>query len=517
MSVNPSTAPMTKGSMHTRKVWRTKANWDNDKNRTDMRTRWEQECIWEQEQKQRREQEREFASERARKRARQRARQRQEQEWNFKHKWERGRALVKQERKRERERKWEQEQDRKRKRNELRKRQRDDTSWGILCYLPCNMRNPDIVLNPGSLPMELWYIVIDHLSDVKVLVSLGRTCKLLLCISKKVMLSYGHTSTKEIRQPPDLISIPRQILRQPLAASLIRVCYVTPELFVRFLWRCAGLCPNLSSLRVVGGGPTPIFLPPLRIRDLSLAKRFDYVNDLKLSDCMFWNFCDLLRLICAFPSLCSVSIKNVQWRRLGNPLEYTSIVKHPRIQSLNIDGPRLSHYKMLLALPELHQSVTSLKFNLDEHTTLSYKTCHEVPPIHHQHRSRGSLQTAEICMTYTPTWDQLWASRISEASGTLHSFIDASKTTGVIKIDFVCLEYDRIKPRRRFEVFPGIRVQNDKFIVQLKRPPMPPLDALLCLIKEERTILEVLHASESILYNKRGKVYREWMRSAEKN
>ncbi|EMD31088.1 hypothetical protein CERSUDRAFT_120135 [Gelatoporia subvermispora B] len=318
---------------------------------------------------------------------------------------------------------------------------------GLLRHLPQNIRDLGrFIRNPGRLPVELWYIVTDNLSDIETLLSLRLTCKMLSCLAKQILLSLTGLHPLVVEKPIDLTRVRHQMRRKPSAASFVCICRVSRELLVRFLCRWAGRFPNGRVFHVVDDTSAPTCLPLLRNRILSLAVCFGDLTELRLSSCSFRSFHEFLRPICAFPNVHMLSLLNCRWiRGSEGPEQYIQLTKGLHLKDLKIRDSEVSNYRPLLALHALRNSIVSINIQGNSmprrrNTDLIYQAPERVTSLEFPSSAPASLwrsQSASILIA-VDNEQEFGTPWIYECSDMLDSFVDESIAACVIEVDVRC-------------------------------------------------------------------------------
>ncbi|EMD31078.1 hypothetical protein CERSUDRAFT_127620, partial [Gelatoporia subvermispora B] len=158
------------------------------------------------------------------------------------------------------------------------------------------MSKTKLILDPGGLPVELWYHIIESIDDLESFHACGVTCKLLACLIKQIEARYAD-ALLEVDEISELKQLHHQVSQQSPKALLRTWITVGPALLPQFILRFLGRIHRLQVFLVSGTLLETPLLPALRRQLLTAAACFHTVTYLLLYYFEFWSFADFARLI----------------------------------------------------------------------------------------------------------------------------------------------------------------------------------------------------------------------------
>ncbi|OCH90472.1 hypothetical protein OBBRIDRAFT_594932 [Obba rivulosa] len=201
----------------------------------------------------------------------------------------------------------------------------------IFDSLPRGINTTNVMMNPGGLPPEIWYTIMDYIDDGRTLYACALTCKLLAARAMKM--------TKPLRMCRTPQVLFTDLMRRPIVGYFLQEVIVPPALLPRLLYECAGKLHALRIIRIYSTSSWPCEgrLTHHRPPYLAFASTFHTVTELHLFCVQFWSSRDFLRLICAFPSLRALSSFYVSWDRdEGRTLADEPFAKALRLQKIEV-------------------------------------------------------------------------------------------------------------------------------------------------------------------------------------
>lgn len=189
------------------------------------------------------------------------------------------------------------------------------------------MDTSNIKLQPGCLHLEIWYYILEHITDRRTFRACGLTCKILAALTTKIRKR--HESGTFNGDP-----LRRSKFQDPAVAFLLTQVTVEVKWAHRFFYECTRKLPHVNHLAV---GSTvrksQVELGTLRRPIYLAASCFHAVNRLSLRNVIFQTFGQFIRLICAFPGVTTLELDRVSWRRDEGPHSW---VNEPFAKSLHL-------------------------------------------------------------------------------------------------------------------------------------------------------------------------------------
>ncbi|OCH88363.1 hypothetical protein OBBRIDRAFT_92959 [Obba rivulosa] len=231
----------------------------------------------------------------------------------------------------------------------------------ILSYLPGGVDKLKVTLQPGRLPLEIWYLILEAIDEPKTLVSCSLTCKILAARTIKLRRDImAQFSRYELLHP---LRLYRDVRPDPLVCLLLTDILVPAKSMSRFVYEFSGKLESLQMLQVICS-VGPELMSPLRRPFIAAISRFRNIRWLVLANMVFRSLGDFARFLAAFPRLHQLCTTNISWPAdEGRHLIDEPFAKKLLCREMEITLEKAAHWKGLFNAPNLLQSLRSLRFH----------------------------------------------------------------------------------------------------------------------------------------------------------